>query len=171
MGDETKAARDGKTEDIGSASQELSTVSATLLDDMEYLDELNTICSEKAKTWDQRSKVRADVLTAITQAGIIKSTVAAKTQSSTIRFAQTHVTLRFADAIANSDDAMEAIEADAESAEDDGSPLGFLQKAKKHSVEPKDGAREAIMALLRNQGQKLKSTLLTSLASRIAADP
>jgi hypothetical protein len=170
--DETKAARDGKTEDIGSASQELSTVSATLLDDMEYLDELNTICSEKAKTWDQRSKVRADELTAITQAtGIIKSTVAAKTQSSTIRFAQTHVTLRFADAIANSDDAMEAIEADAESAEDDGSPLGFLQKAKKHAVEPKDGAREAIMALLRNQGQKLKSTLLTSLASRIAADP
>jgi len=85
-----KATRDQKIEDIGSDSQELTTVSAQLLDDMEYLDELNTICSNKAKTWDQRTKLRANELTAITQAtGIVKATVAEKTQSSTIRFAQT----------------------------------------------------------------------------------
>ena len=43
-----------KIQDIETASQELTTTSATLLDDMEYLDELNTICSNKAKSWDQQ---------------------------------------------------------------------------------------------------------------------
>merc|ERR1719178_654052 len=97
---ESKKTRDQKIEDIGTASQELTTVSAQLLDDMEYLDELNTACSEKAKTWDQRTKLRANELTAITQAaGIVKSTVVEKTQSSTIRFAQTGAVLHLADAV------------------------------------------------------------------------
>ena len=43
-----------KTQDIETASQELTTTSATLLDDMEYLDELNTICSNKAISWDKQ---------------------------------------------------------------------------------------------------------------------
>jgi len=170
--EESKKSRDGKIEDIGTASQELSTVSATLLDDMQYLDELNTACSEKAKTWDQRSKVRANELTAITQAvGIIKSTVAAKTASSTIRFNQDKITLRFADAVANSDDDMESIEAEAESADDQSEPVGFLQKVQKHSAAPGDGGRSIIISLLKGQGLKLKSTVLAALASKIAADP
>merc|ERR1719276_756319 len=112
---EARKTREEKIEDIGTASQELTTVSATLLDDMEYLDELNTICSEKAKTWDQRTKLRANELTAITQAtGIVKATVAEKTASSTVRFAQTSTVVRLADAVASSDNAMEAIEAEAE---------------------------------------------------------
>merc|ERR1719329_58662 len=115
---QAKENRDQKIEDIGTASQELSTVSAQLLDDQQYLDELNTACSEKAKTWDQRTKLRANELTAITQAtGIVKSTVMAKTQSSTIRFAQTGSTVHLAEAVANSDSAMEAIEAEAEISE------------------------------------------------------
>merc|ERR1740138_368036 len=171
--EENKKTREQKIEDIGSSSQELSTVSATLLDDMEYLDELNTMCSQKAKTWDQRSKVRADELTAITQAtGIIKSTVAAKTQSSTIRFAQTGVTIHLADAIANSDPAMEAIEAEAESVEGDDAPVGFLQRKSIKDHKPdSDGGRQLIMSLLKGKGEELHSTLLTSLAARIAADP
>lgn len=167
--DEAKKTRDGKIEDIGTASQQLSTVSADLLDDMQYLDEVNTMCSEKAKTWDQRSTVRADELTAITQAtGIIKSTVLEKTQAATVRFAQTGVTLRFADAVANSDSSMEAIEAEAESVED--GPLGFLQKKSIKSHKPEDG-RSLIISLLKGKGSELHSTLLTALASQIAADP
>merc|ERR1719401_301951 len=125
---QAKATREQKIEDIGEASQELTTVSATLLDDMEYLDELNTICSDKAKTWDQRTQLRANELTAITQAtGIVKSTVAEKTQSSTVRLAQTRSVLHLADAVASSDGAMEAIEAEAEASESEESP-SFLQK-------------------------------------------
>merc|ERR1719276_754051 len=127
---EARKTREEKIEDIGTASQELTTVSATLLDDMECLDELNTICSEKAKTWDQRTKLRANELTAITQAtGIVKATVAEKTQSSTIRFAQTGTVLHLADAVVSSDSAMEAIEAEAEVSESEQSAsLGFLQR-------------------------------------------
>jgi len=168
--EESKKTRDGKIEDIGTASQELTTTSATLLDDMQYLDQVNTMCSEKAKTWDQRSKVRANELTAITQAtGIVKSTVAAKTQSSTIRFAQTAVSLHLADAVANDDSAMETIEAEVESVE----APGFLQKLqiKSHKQAPSDAGREIIINLLKGTGMKLHSTLLTALATRIAADP
>jgi hypothetical protein len=141
---------------------------------MEYLDELNTVCSEKAKTWDQRTKLRANELTAITQAtGIVKATVAEKTQSSTIRFAQTGTVLRLADAVASSDSAMQAIEAEAEVTEgEQDSPVGFLQKrsVRKHP-DSADGGRQLIISLLKGKGQELKSTLLTSLATRIAADP
>merc|ERR1719223_693903 len=113
--EQAKQQRDQKIEDIGTASQELTTVSAQLLDDMEYLDELNQVCSDKAKTWDQRTKLRANELTAIVQAtGIVKATVAEKTQSSTLRFAQTGSTLRIAEAVASSPSAMDAIEAQAE---------------------------------------------------------
>jgi hypothetical protein len=138
---------------------------------MEYLDELNTICSEKAKTWDQRTKLRANELTAITQAmGIIKATVAEKTEASTIRFAQTGTVIHLADAVANSEGAMEAIEAEAELTED--GPLGFLQRRSihKHETDP-DGGRKMIIALLKGKGLELKSTLLTSLAQRISEDP
>jgi len=169
--DQAKETRDQKIEDIGTASQELTTVSAQLLDDMEYLDELNTACSEKAKTWDQRTKLRANELTAITQAtGIVKATVVEKTASATIRFAQTGTVLHLADAVASSDSAMEAIEAEAEIS--DSSP-SFLQKrsVQKHEPASSDAGREMIISLLKGKGQQLKSTLLTSLATRIAGDP
>lgn len=167
---EAKKTREQKIEDIGTASQELTIVAADLLDDMEYLDELNTICSEKAKTWDQRTKLRANELTAITQAtGIIKATVSEKTEASTIRFAQTGAVVHLADAVASSAGAMEAIEAEAEIAED--SPLGFLQRRSVRKHDPADGGRQMIINLLKGKGQELKSTLLTSLATKIAADP
>merc|ERR1719162_1761589 len=172
--EQAKSDRDQKIADIGTASQELTTVSATLLDDMEYLDELNTICSDKAKTWDQRTKLRANELTAITQAtGIIKATVAEKTQSSTIRFAQTKSVIHLADAVASSDKAMEAIEAEAEISEESDEALGFLQKrsVQKHEPVSQDGARQLILSLLKGKGAELKSTLLVSLATKIAADP
>merc|ERR1719191_2649285 len=115
---QAKKAREDTIAEIGEASEELSVVSATLLDDKEYLAELYDICSKKAKTWDQRSKARADEISAITAAtGIVKSTVAEKTQSSTIRFAQTGATIHLAAAVASSDSAMEAIEAEAEISE------------------------------------------------------
>jgi len=168
---EAKADREQKIEDIGTSSQELTTVSAQLLDDMEYLDELNTACSEKAKTWDQRTKLRANELTAITQAtGIVKDTVVAKTASGTIRFAQTGTVLHLADAVASSDSAMMAIEAEAESADSD-APMGFLQKKSVQKHEQPDDGRQMIISLLKGKGQELKSTLLTSLASKIAGDP
>jgi len=172
--EDRQKAKSDAIENIGSNSQELSTVSATLLDDMDYLKELYEISSAKALTWDQRSKVRADELSALVAATqIVEGQVANKTQSSTIRFAQLGVSVRMADAVAGSDDAMEAIEESAEEAEDDSSPMGFLQRTQisKHETNPADKAiagRNAIVDLLRSKGQQLKSKLLSSLAVQVA---
>jgi predicted nucleic acid-binding Zn-ribbon protein len=173
---EAKASKEQKIEDIATASQELTTTNADLLSDMEYLDELNTVCHDKAKTWDQRTKMRANELTAITQATeIVKATVVEKTQASTIRFAQTGSVVHLTDAVANSDSALEAIEAEAEISEDaDGAVPGFLQKRmvnKHRGPDMSDDGRQMVISLLKGTGQKLKSTLLVSLATRIAADP
>merc|ERR1712194_832030 len=80
--------------------------------------------------------------------------------------------------MAGSESAMEAVEAEAE-----GVPLAFVQKnqekpialfartAKRHQVaSPADG-RDAVISLLRGKGAELRSTLLTSLASQLSADP
>jgi len=166
-----QAAKSKKQEDIAANSQELSVTSANLIDDQEYLAELYEISSAKAKTWDQRSKVRADELSALVSAtAIVKDKVGAKTQSSTIRFAQMAVSVPMAGAVANSEDSMEAIE---ESAEAYDAPTGFLQKQqiKKHAAAPQDKTvegKEAVMELLRNSGEKLHSKLLSGLAVEVA---
>merc|ERR550537_417149 len=79
--------------------------------------------------------------------------------------------------MAKNEDALEAIEAEAEESD----APSFLQKkssrnllavlTKKHvQSNPEDG-RQMVISLLKTQGYKLKSTLLTALASQIQADP
>merc|ERR1719502_2593916 len=46
----------------------------------------------------------------------------------------------------------------------------FLQK-RVQKKQPSDGGRQLIISLLKGKGMELKSTLLTSLATRISADP
>merc|ERR1719499_2175588 len=172
---ELAVAKKDKAETIASIetnSEQLTTVAATLLDDQEYLKELAQMCHEKALTWDQRSKLRQSELAMLTEViSIIKGSVTGNTSASTIRFAQQHTSLRLASAVANSEQAMEAVEAEAEQAE--GTPIGFLQSARRslRGKPTEDGARGVVVALLRQQGDKLKSTLLTALAGKISADP
>lgn len=178
--EESNKAKDKAVEEIAENSEQLTTVSATLMDDITYLQELSTGCSQKAKTWDQRSRVRVQEITAITEAmDIVKDTVVEKTSAATIRFAQTGSILHTADAVANDEDAMEALEQEAESTEQNG-PVAFLQKrqiqaiAKKHegeAVPEGDLAKQMVVSLLKSRGMELKSTLLMSLSTRIAGDP
>jgi len=68
---ELEAAKKEKEETkelIATDSQELTTVAATLLDDQQYLGKLAEMCTNTAKTWDQRSKVRADELSTLVAA-------------------------------------------------------------------------------------------------------
>jgi len=152
---------------LETASQRLTTTAAQLLDDQEYLLETSQLCSEKAKTWDQRSKLRQDELTMLTQViGIIKDKVTKKTSKATVRLAQTGVSIQLARAVASSDAAMEAVEAGVEVAETD--PVNFLQKSPGN---PNDGARSTIAELLRHKGDVLHSVALTALAGQLSKDP
>merc|ERR1719420_2584169 len=117
-----------KTDFVKRKNAELTTVAAVLLDDQEYLKELSAMCELKAKTWDQRTQCRQDELSALTAAiSIIKGAVSEKTTAATIRFAQQGVSVRLAAAVAGNEGAMEAVEAEAEAADDE-EPLAFLQK-------------------------------------------
>jgi hypothetical protein len=172
--EEAKADRADTIAEIAEKSEELSTVSATLLDDQQYLDELSKMCSDKALTWDQRTKTRQDELAMLTSViGIIDGEVTEKTSAATLRFAQRSMGVKMAVAVARSDQTMSAIEEEAEAADDASPPmlLQMLRGVKRHDAAP-DG-RQAVAELLRSKGDKLKSTLLTSLASKIGtgADP
>merc|ERR1719480_551300 len=88
-------------EEISRTSQQLSTVEATLLEDKEYTKKLQHLCADKAKTWDQRSQARSNELATLTEAiGIIRGAVQGNTSASTIRFAQTGTSVRFAKLVA-----------------------------------------------------------------------
>lgn len=169
-------------EEIASNNQQLSTVAATLLDDQEYLKDLSQMCSDKAKTWDQRSQVRQDELSALASAtAIIKSAVGGSTTAATLRLAQRGVAVHMAEAVARSPEAMEAVEAaaervDAAAASDVRAPVAFLQRRLSHQAStshsaPADDGRQVVLDLLRGSAARIHSSLLTSLASRIAADP
>jgi len=179
--DEAKASKEKTTAEIAMATEELTTVAADLLDDQQYLKELAMLCEARAKTWDQRSRVRADELSALTSATtIIKTGVSENTSANAVRFAQSGVRVKLVSENAHNEKVMEAFEAEAEASE--ASP-SFLQKrmvkAKsllsaltRHSaVAPADAAKNAVIELLHAQGTKLHSTLLIGLANQIKADP
>lgn len=163
---QTQKARDDKIAEIASDSQKLSTTSADLLDDQEYLNELYKSCSQKAGSWDKRSQVRSDELSALTAAvTIIKGAVREKTSSSTLRFAQRGVSVRLAQAVARDESAMDVLEEAAE--EKEAAPSAFLQRravSRHSSSDPVD----KIAQLLKMTGLKTKSALLTGLASEIS---
>ena len=172
MGD-NKEGKAAKQASIAESSGRRSTVSATLLDDQQYLKELSQLCADKATTYDQRTGERQDELSALTSAiSIIKSTVAEKTTAKAMRLAQTGVSVGNVEALARNPKWMESVEAEAEEA-DAAEPLDFFQR--KGFLAPAarraDGGRRVVAELLRTNGQKLRSALLTSLAGQVAADP
>lgn len=178
--DEARSEKEKTSSAISMATEELTTVAADLLDNQQYLRELAQLCEARAKTWDQRSKVRADELSALTSATtIIKTGVSENTSANAVRFAQQGVRVKMASENAHNPEIMEAFEAEAEAAE--GSP-SFLQKRmvkaksllvalSRHSSADPDAAKNAVMDLLHSQGTKLHSTLLIGLANQIKADP
>merc|ERR1719408_899164 len=109
------------SKEISSANQDLTTTLAQLHDDQAYLKDLTAKCEDKSNEWDQRSTMRQDELSAITEAlGIIKGTVAAKTTEKTVRFVQQKAVVK-PHAVVVDDDSEEAAE------EDDDEDVSFLQ--------------------------------------------
>merc|ERR1719191_857766 len=85
----TEETRADCTKELQGTQVDLTTTLAQLHDDQAYLKDLTAKCEDKSKEWDQRSSMRQDELSAITEAlGIIKGTVAAKTTEKTVRFVE-----------------------------------------------------------------------------------
>jgi len=174
---QNKDSNDKKTATSAEETGELKTETANLLDDERYLAKLSDACASKAKTFDQRSKLRNKEIMAITTAlEIVKSTVSEKTGSATIRFAQMGSALHSADAVANDEEAMMTLEAEAEADDmEAGTPIAFFQKqasAMKHQTRSAgDEATEIVITLLKTKGMQLKSTALLGLATQLNADP
>jgi len=180
--EQAKKDKEGTIADIESSNQRLSTFETVVLDDKEYVNKLSQMCTDKAKTWDQRVKTRSAELQTLTQAiGIIKGAVSEKTTAATIRFAQQSASIRYAKTVASNPADMDAIES---AAEDFEAAPSFLQQGAAGSalasVRRLRGAplgdeaaneRGLVATLLRSRGAELKSTLLTALASKISADP
>merc|ERR1719460_252745 len=175
-----KKNRDDVIAQIEAASEELSTVSAQLLADQEYMMELSKMCHEQAITWDQRTKMRADELSALTSAiNIVGGEVSDKTTAATVRLMQKKADISAARIVASDQGSMEAIEAEAEAADE--SSESFIQVASAPRrlmtsfLQTRSGgpttAKEAVIDVLRTEGNKMKSMLLLRLASQIAADP
>merc|ERR1719506_2204978 len=175
-----KKNRDDVIAQIEEASEELSTVSAQLLADQEYMMELSKMCHEQATTWDQRTKMRADELSALTSAiNIVGGEVSDKTTAATVRLMQKKADISAARIVASDQGSMEAIEAEAEAADESSESFiqvasaprrlmtSFLQKSPGGPTTAKD----AVIDVLRTEGNKMKSMLLLRLASQIAADP
>merc|ERR1719217_185239 len=165
--DKAKKAKAATVGQISEKSGELTTVSATLLDDQAFLSELAKTCQAQAKTWDQRSNMRSDELAALTEAiSIIKGTVSAKTTEKTIRFVQQRVSLGKALSVASDDSEMQAIEEEAEAADDGAVSFVQLSQPRKllsalaHSdnsaaSEADQDKRTQVLALLRTESTRL----------------
>mmetsp|Transcript_15144 Transcript_15144/g.27606 ORF Transcript_15144/g.27606 Transcript_15144/m.27606 type:complete len:736 (+) Transcript_15144:70-2277(+) len=155
------------------ASQDLSGVKATLKDDKEYLAGLTTMCQDRAKTWDQRSTLRQNELQALTEAlDVVKGAITDKTTGRTLRLVQQHLGEQHL-----SEAALAAIEAQVEKSELP-RKLSLLQKSSIQSkplhargFADEDGAKEAVLSLLRKTGKNLHSAVLTTLASQLEEDP
>merc|ERR1719247_2638176 len=101
--------------DLGAATEALTTAKAMLADDETYMKDLTAKCEMKAKEWDQRSKMRADELTAVSQAlAVMQDRVKVKSDQANKR------------ALVQKDDSYIAPEAKEDVDEDDVGDVGFL---------------------------------------------
>jgi len=190
--EDAKKKKGGASADVETNSERLSTVSAELLADKEYLMELAKMCHERAITWDQRTEMRSNELSALATAiQIVKKAVAESTSGSTVRLLQSgnhyRANIRVATADASDEDFMESIEREAEDVDEAGGsgPYAFVQIAghirsmsssllqtgeTKGKQPTPTTAREAVVAMLQNKGRRIKSQLMLKLASEISID-
>merc|ERR1719272_767736 len=181
--EEEKDTADGE---IAKNTDDMVEEEATLKDDQLYLKDLTSKCELKAREWDQRSKMRADEVTALTTGlKIIKGKVQANSAVNKRSLLQHDDDFIAADVQAlkipeKKEDARDSLE------EDDVGDLSFLQVSKPRSkiaslvkqaatlttAESQQAAlKEKVIKRLVESGKKLGSAILSSLAMKVAADP
>merc|ERR1719327_178247 len=142
------------SEDIATSQADLTETMAMLNDDRVYLKDLTEKCETKAKLWDQRSQMRADELSALTQAlSVLESAVAEK-----------------ADATGEGGRSLNQKETTTEAKEVE--PVAFVQEMVVRKMTPDEDAakQEKLVSLLSSVGKKLNSAVLSTLALKVAKE-
>jgi hypothetical protein len=145
--------------EIAKHRENLVTAEGTLQDDELYLKDLTARCEDRANDYDQRSAMRNDELTALTQAlTVLKGTVS-KSSSVNVRALLQEPTAKSAapklDVHAAADPKLKSV--------------SFLQTDS--STVTQEARRQKAQDVLRSEGQRLGSFALTTLSERVAADP
>jgi len=152
--DDQKKERTSTTDGIGGANGDLTAANALLNDDRVYLKDLTSKCEQKAKDWDQRTAMRADELAALNQALTV-----------------------LAGAVAHKEGVTGAGGRAFTQEEDDDGDVSFVQvtatarRLRLQAPTMQDSMRQKLVSILRTAGQKLKSPVLVTLASKVSEDP
>merc|ERR1719498_1577286 len=159
--------RAAASKDISAANQDLTTTLAQLHDDQAYLKDLTAKCEDKSAEWDQRSTMRSDELSAITEAlGIIKGTVSSKTTEKTVRFVQNASSVKPHAVVV--EDSEDSVDAEEEQEDEDVSflqvetargKLSALAKSAKSGKAFMQTPRDRLVQLLNTKASELKSTV------------
>jgi len=178
--DDAKADKASTTESITQKSGDLSTISATLLDDQEYLKDLHAKCEDKSKTWDSRTEGRTNELGAISQAIKIIADLTSEKESFLAVMADVKMQQKHGSLVQNSQSG--SITHSELGVVDNF--VGFLQLGKprkllavlSHKSEVAEKAnmevtRQQLVSLLRSKAKELRSGLLTRLADKVQSDP
>lgn len=154
---DAQAAQSQAREKIGAHQTDITLTQAALDDDQSYLLDLTDKCNQKKALWDQRSAMRQDELTALTQAlTIIQDSVSEHAERRSgqnkeskmldlnqepAQFVQIRKSVRQMKEVATK---------------------GFLSSR---------NPREMVLNLLKSKAASLKSVALSALAARVGADP
>jgi len=155
------------TSQLATASTDLTTVSATLLDDQVYMEGLSKNCNEKAVLWDKRTTSRASELTALTSAlDLIEGLKKEDTGDSAPTFVQVAQTQRSPRKLQT---AAHAAPAAVHKQQQSASPAKKQLSAA--AVKTQVGKRARVMAMLKQKAQSLKSAALENLIRSAKDDP
>lgn len=148
---------------VSQARQDLVLAQSALKDDKLYLKDLTERCEKRANDWDQRSAMRSDELTALEKAlNILMKSVSGLDEEVNKRaLLQGNTTGKVAAAVSVA------------------KALSFFQNsgvvsavgAHDHEQAAAQARAEKVQALLRGEGQRLRSTALVALAFDLKADP
>jgi DNA repair exonuclease SbcCD ATPase subunit len=148
--------------DIAKARENLVDAESLMKDDQEYLKDLTERCEQRAGAFDQRSSMRADEISALTQAlevlnDKVKVADEAANERAFIQKSKQPVTLSAVKAVPSFLQTRKEVK-------------NLLERARGQTLSA-EVSRGKVLDLLRDEGKRLGSTVLISLAMKVSADP
>mmetsp|Transcript_111100 Transcript_111100/g.201945 ORF Transcript_111100/g.201945 Transcript_111100/m.201945 type:complete len:722 (+) Transcript_111100:83-2248(+) len=175
----TSNAIDTLTGEIAGAKGDLVNAQSLLKDDQLYLKDMTAQCETTSKDWDQQSKMRADEITALTEAITILKDKVTPADVVNVRAVATSLLEGKGSQVKAASKVLQAAKlhsANAPAPVAKSSALSFVQTQRSHTfLEARrmkaEERTDRAVAMLQDAGRQLKSPVLSALAMQIAADP